>query len=219
MSEKNTPILTLEGFMELADVSRETAERLKTFAELIPKWQKRVNLVALSTMPDLWRRHFLDSAQLAQHIPPEENAPGPLLDLGSGAGFPGLVLAILGRPNIHLVERTAEKCLFLKEAARRTETQVSVHHCAIGDFPETDFARFLVARALAPLPRLLNYAAPILSKEGECFFLKGIKATEELTESQKKWKMTVKTYPSLSDPSGTLLKIGGLERRNEFPPE
>ena len=213
MTGKKQPPLSLDGFMELAHVSRETLELLKIYADLLAKWQKRINLVAPSTLPDLWRRHMLDSAQLSHYIPDQ---PGPLLDLGSGAGFPGLVLALLGRPNIHLVERNAEKCVFLGEVARLTETSVTIHHCSIENLQKENFARFITARAVAPLPKLLDLAAPLLAKKGECFFLKGKKARQELTESRKKWKMTVKTYPSLTDPSGTLLKIGGLGRRNDL---
>ena len=184
--------------------------------DLLTKWQKRINLVAASTMPDLWRRHMYDSAQLAGHIPPHSAAPGPLLDLGSGAGFPGLVLAILGRPQIHLVESNGQKSLFLAEVARQTDTEVRIHSRRIEDLPQNHFARFITARAVAPLPKLLGLAAPFLAEKGEMFFLKGKKARDELTDSQKKWKMSVKIHPSLSDPSGTILQIGGLGRQNDF---
>ena len=191
----------------MSPVSRETVARLQGYADLLTKWQSRINLVGASTLPDLWRRHILDSAQLARLLP-----GGPLLDLGSGAGFPGLVLAIL-RPGeaVHLVEADARKCAFLREAARVTGTTVEIHNLRI-----ERLARFtpsvVTARALAPLGKLLEMAEPFLGSATQCLFLKGRTGEDELTQASKDWKMTAERIPSLADPSGLIIHLREVQR-------
>ena len=156
------PALTSEAFREITGVSRETLARFESYAALLKKWNPRINLVAESTLADLWRRHFLDSAQLQALLPPApENRPLEIVDLGSGAGFPGLVLAILGAGTVTLLESDQRKTTFLREAARLTNTEIIVINQrieAISAIP----ADVVTARALAPLPRLLSLAAPFL---------------------------------------------------------
>lgn len=202
------PPLTPPEIAALLDVSRETLDRLHIYLDVLTKWQPRINLVGASTLRDPWRRHILDSAQLFPLLPPGTQT---LVDLGSGAGFPGLVLAILGVASVHLVESDHRKAAFLREAARLTTTPVTVHPQrleSLASFP----VDAVTARALAPLPRLLDLAAPFLCKGAVGLFLKGQSVDDELTESHKIWKMRVERLPSRSDPAGFVLRIGDLRR-------
>lgn len=195
--------LDAERFAAAADVSRETLERLKRFGDLLAKWNERVNLVGKSTMADPWRRHMLDSAQLFARLPPESRR---LVDLGSGAGFPGLVLAIMGVPDVHLIEANARKCAFLREAARMAEANVTIHDNRIESSPALA-ADVVTARALAPLPILLKYAEPHLMPNSVCLFLKGISVDKELTEIRKLWNIKENTYPSITNPDGVIVRL------------
>jgi 16S rRNA (guanine527-N7)-methyltransferase len=195
-----------EALFRGLDVSRETMARLRTYADLLVKWQKAVNLVAPSTIDDLWQRHMLDSAQLWPLLP---DATRCLVDLGSGAGFPGLVLAILGIPEVHLVESDAKKGTFLREVARVTEAKVTVHTVRIEKIGPIA-ADVVSARALAPLPKLLALAAPWLEKGAVGLFPKGESAAEELTEARRQWKMEVATIPSRTSPNGVILRVESL---------
>lgn len=193
------------------DVSRETLARLETYASLLVKWQAKINLVGPATLPDLWRRHFLDSAQLLPLLPP---APGVLVDLGSGAGFPGLVLAIMSEWRVHLVDSDQRKCAFLRQVALDTgvNTRVAIHAQrfeAVAGYK----AEIVTARACAPLAALLGYALPFLGENGRCLFLKGAQAEEELTAAEADWNMQVERRPSLTDPAGTIFVIEQLKRR------
>lgn len=202
--------LTPEAFAETTGVSRETLARLEVYAGLLSHWQWRINLIGRNTVPDLWRRHFLDSAQLYPLI---DDPAGPLLDLGSGAGFPGLVLAILGIGEVHLIESDNRKAAFLREAARRTRTDVTVHACRIEDGPRITPA-ILTARALAPLDRLLDLAEPYVTEKTPCLFLKGKAATDELTAATRAWHMNSRIIPSITDANGSILRLEGLRRVN-----
>lgn len=189
-------------------VSRETADRLAAYLALLDRWQRRINLVAASTLADPWRRHILDCGQLAALAPP---AARVWADLGSGAGLPGLVLAILGVAEMHLVESDQRKAAFLREAARVTGAPVTVHATRIEDaiLPALDV---VTARALAPLDRLLALAAPHLGKDVTAIFPKGRQAQRELTEARAHWHMTAETVPSLSDPQASVLVLRGVSR-------
>ena len=193
------------------DVSRETLSRLETYAALLVKWQAKINLVGPATLPDLWRRHFLDSAQLLPLLPP---APGTLVDLGSGAGFPGLVLALMTEWRVHLIDSDQRKCAFLRQVALETgaNTRVAIHARRFEDVPGYK-ADIVTARACAPLDALLGYALPFLGENGRCLFLKGAQAEEELTAAEANWNMQVTRRPSLTDPAGVILVIDHLEKR------
>ena len=199
---------TATDFAAAADVSRETIARLEIYADLLAKWNKRINLVGASTIPDLWYRHMLDSAQLHPYIPKDSRK---LIDFGSGAGFPGLVLAIMGVPDVHLVESNQRKCVFLREAARVTKTHVTIHCVRAESLPPrpTDV---VTARALSPLPILLEYAEPFLTPKTICLFPKGRGVNEELTNTQKIWNITFSLLSSMTDPQGTLLRLEAISR-------
>jgi 16S rRNA (guanine527-N7)-methyltransferase len=192
------------------NVSRETLARLKAFVDLLTDWNARHNLVSASSLADVWRRHILDSAQLAPLIPDEAQS---LVDLGSGAGFPGLVLAILlaERPAFRTVlyEATRKKCEFLQAAADRAGVQVEIRNGRIEDARREPF-NVVTARALAPLDKLFGYAHVFQGRQTLNLFLKGQSVGAELTLAHKSWRMKVDQRPSRSDPSGVILEIREL---------
>lgn len=203
--------MTAEAFARVADVSRETLDRLSVYAELLRRWQRRINLVGESTMADLWRRHMLDSVQLTKYIPDA----AVITDLGSGAGFPGLAIAIVLDRDVHLIESNGRKCAFLQEVARETGASAKVHHGRIQDI-EPWASRVITARALAPVTKLLDLAVPFLElvsgDDPFCLFLKGARVEEELTEAAKRWHMEIERYSSASGEAGTVLCIRGVSR-------
>jgi 16S rRNA (guanine527-N7)-methyltransferase len=201
-----------EAFQEAANVSRETLARLKLFVGLLEDWNQRHNLVSRHSLAEVWRRHVWDSAQLLDFIPPSAES---LVDLGSGAGFPGMVLALLLRDRLQghtvLYEATRKKCAFLEEAAKRIGVSVDVRHARIEDAPPESFD-VVAARACAPLPRLLLYASNFQGPNTRNLFLKGQNVGVELTETHKSWRMSAERHPSRSDPTGTILVIEELHR-------
>ena len=202
-----------EAFQSHTGVSRETLEQFEIYAELLTKWQRSINLVGPDTLPEMWWRHFYDSAQLWPHL----GATGPLIDLGSGAGFPGLVLALLGHDDVTLIESNGKKCAFLREVGRSAGMTVTVVQERIEAVTHLAQAQWVTSRALAPLDNLLSYAHPLLVPGGQCLFLKGRKGLAELTEAQKNWKMRVDTHPSQTDPEGVILSIGELDPHHDEP--
>ncbi len=197
-----------EDFRTRTGLGAEPMERLTVYADLLIRWQQRINLVGPNTIPDLWRRHMLDSWQLYPLLPPTAHR---LVDLGSGAGFPGLVLAILGAPDPHLIESDSRKAAFLREAARATGTEITVHTERIEKVSPLG-ADIVTARALAPLAKLLPWADRHLAPGGHCLFLKGAGAEDELTEAAKDWMMTCRRTRSITDPSGLILDLEEVRR-------
>ena len=198
-------------FAAKADVSRETLARLKAYADLLTDWSARHNLVAKSTLPDLWHRHIWDSAQLAPLLPPDTRT---LADLGSGAGCPGLVLAAM-RPDIAVTlhEATTKKCAFLQAAADRMGLHVTIENARMEELPRRPFD-VVTARACAPLPLLLEYAHSFVGPNSVCLFLKGQNVGSELTEATKYWKMEVSQVPSQTDPSAAIVTVRKLGSRH-----
>ncbi len=215
--------LSPKAFAEQCDVSRETLARLECYVGLLEKWTRAINLVSAESLSDVWRRHILDSAQLTDCLPRLSERPPTVLDLGSGAGLPGLVLAILGVGPVHLVEADGRKATFLREAARATKAAVTVHEARVESL-EPFPVDVVTARGLAPLDRLLDLAAPFLlsaHQHGDAppsptgLFLKGRNVEAELTEARKNWNMTVECMASISDPRGVVLRISGLSIKDE----
>ncbi|WP_409997749.1 16S rRNA (guanine(527)-N(7))-methyltransferase RsmG [Bradyrhizobium sp. SZCCHNRI3043] len=202
--------------LALTPVSRETEQRLDRYVALLLEWQAKTNLVAPSTLPHLWTRHIADSLQLLDLAPDARI----WIDLGSGGGFPGVVLAcaLADRPGaqIHLVERNAKKAAFLREAIRVTGAPGIVHLSEIGDIVEKWSGRVdcVTARALAPLHQLIGFAEPLVKKGAKALFLKGQDVEAELTESTKYWKIESKLHSSRTGGQGWIVAIDCIERQS-----
>jgi 16S rRNA (guanine527-N7)-methyltransferase len=197
-----------EDFVAETGVSRETLARFERYAALLIKWQRAINLVAPSTLKDIWRRHFLDSAQLISHMP----TTGPLIDLGSGAGFPGAVLALMGVADVHLIEADQRKCAFLRELNRELGLGMTIHEARIEAVTPWE-AHGLTSRALAPLSKLLELASGFIGPTTIGVFLKGEGASEELTEAAKAWKIAAECLRSRTSPTGVILRLTHMERK------
>lgn len=188
------------------DSSRDA--RLAAFTDLLLRWNQRVNLVARADETRIRERHIEDSLQLVTLIPGGTTRG---LDLGSGAGFPGLILAFATGIPFDLVEADRRKAAFLREAARVLEAPVKVHSCRI-EVATVSPALLVTARAVAPLRRLLGLAAPLLAPEGTCLFPKGEASDSELTAALAQWQMNVERIPSRIAPGGVILRITELHR-------
>ncbi|MDI3307004.1 MAG: 16S rRNA (guanine(527)-N(7))-methyltransferase RsmG [Acetobacteraceae bacterium] len=188
-------------------VSRETEARLREFLALLQRWNARINLVADRDEGSLWQRHVLDSLQLAPLLPPSD---GPIVDLGSGAGFPGLILALASNRPTHLIESDRRKAAFLIEAARTLGLPLVKIHPTRIEAVTLPPAAVVSARALAPLPDLLRHAHKLLAPGGIALFPKGRTAEQELTAAARGWNMRVERFPSRTDPASTILRISEI---------
>jgi 16S rRNA (guanine527-N7)-methyltransferase len=199
---------------ELVDVSRETFSRLDRLVALLVEWQTRHNLIAASTLPQIWTRHVADSLQLLPLAPTAKI----WADLGSGAGFPGLALAcaLADTPGalVHLVESTGKKAAFLTEAVRLTGVPAKVHCTRIENFVTMPIGSLdvVTARALAPLDKLLGLAEPLLTKGAQALLLKGQDVGAELTMASKYWNIEASLVPSKTSPDGRIVVVSGLQR-------
>lgn len=200
------------------DLTTKTRQRLETYAGLLIRWQRAVNLVAPNTLPDIWHRHFADSLQLARLISSQN---GVLADLGSGAGFPGLVLAAhfhdRGGPRVILVESDQRKAAFLREAARSMEISVEILSTRIESDANLAVLRcvdFVTARALAPLPRLFSFVSPFLAPSAVGVFLKGRNAAREIEEALETWSFALETYPSMTEDEASILMVRAIRPRS-----
>jgi len=202
--------------LALAPVSRETLARLEAYVDLLLQWQAITNLVAPSTLPALWTRHIADSLQLLDLAPNAQT----FADLGSGGGFPGIVLAcaLAERPGarIDLVERNAKKAAFLREALRITGAAGEVHHRDIVDYVDSRTAPVdcVTARALAPLHQLLGFAEPLVRNGAKALFLKGQDVESELTEATKYWTIESALHRSRTGGDGCVVEVSGIVRRS-----
>jgi len=205
-----------DSALTLVPVSRETLDRLDRFVDLLLTWQRRINLIAPSTAAHLWTRHIADSLQLLS-LEPQARV---WVDLGSGGGFPGLVVAcaLAETPGaqVHLVEANAKKVAFLRAAARVTGAPVSVHGGRIEGFLKNPpkVVDVVTARALAPLPELLGYAHPLLKRGARGVFPKGQDVDAELTEAAKYWKIQLSLALSRTDPKARIVVVRGLEPKS-----
>ena len=197
-----------ESFTAQVDVSRETLDMLKRYAGLLRQWNSKINLVSPRTLDSLWSRHFLDSAQLLACAP----SAGHWVDLGSGGGFPGAVVAILSGSNQRttLIESDQRKATFLRAVARKTVPFTVISDRIEEAVPQN--ADVVSARALAPLPVLLDYVSRHLSPSGIAVLPKGRKADDELREALEHWRFDCETYPSKTDPDAVILTLGEIKR-------
>jgi 16S rRNA (guanine527-N7)-methyltransferase len=203
--------------LALTPVSRETEARLDRYVDLLREWQAKTNLVAPSTLPTLWTRHISDSLQLLTLAPTAKI----WADLGSGGGFPGVVLACAlagaSGAKIHLVERNAKKAAFLREALRVTNSPGTVHPADIGDSVDriTGPVDCVTARAVAPLHQLIGFAEPLVRQGAKALFLKGRDVEAELTEATKYWNITPRLHSSRTGGHGWIVELDRIERRNQ----
>ena len=197
------------------DVSRETRERLEIYETLLRQRQRRTNLVSAASLPALWTRHFLDSAQLAPLL--TDDPAGHTVDVGSGAGFPGMVLAILDNSRrVSLVEANGKRCAFLRDVADATGTRVSVIEGRL-EAPDVRSALApagtIVARACAPLVDLLGLVFPVLDSHTYCIFPKGRRYRSELETARRRWDFGADIVPSQTAAEARILRISDVERR------
>ena len=195
-----------EVFLEHVDVSRETIEKLEIYANLLLRWQFKINLISTNSLKQAWHRHFLDSAQIFSILP---NKATSAIDVGTGAGFPGLVLSIMGFENVQLVEQNKKKCAFLYEVIRETEATASVHPCKIEKLPIKDYD-VVLARAFMALDGLLKVVSPFFGKDTLGIFPKGLKVNQELTAASKNWKMKTAIKQSITSPDGKIVLVKDL---------
>jgi 16S rRNA (guanine527-N7)-methyltransferase len=201
--------------LKLTPVSRETESRLDRYLDLLRTWQAKTNLVSPSTLPHLWTRHVSDSLQLLTLAPSAKS----WVDLGSGGGFPGVVLACaLAETSdaiVHLVERNAKKAAFLREALRVTSAPGVVHLNDIGDIVDriAEPVDCVTARAVAPLNRLIGFAELMVGRGARAFFLKGQDVEAELTEATKCWSIMPRLHASLTGGQGWIVELDRIERR------
>jgi 16S rRNA (guanine527-N7)-methyltransferase len=201
--------------LALIPVSRETEARLDRYLALLREWQARTNLVASSTLPHLWTRHVADSLQLLALAPSAK----VWADLGSGGGFPGVVLAcaLAETPGalVHLIERNGKKAAFLREALRVTGARGLVHVEGIEDSVDRLPAPIdcVTARALAPLNQLIGFAEPLVRKGAKALFPKGQDVEVELTEATKYWNIKPNLHSSLTGGQGWIVELDRIERR------
>ncbi|MDO9487592.1 MAG: 16S rRNA (guanine(527)-N(7))-methyltransferase RsmG [Sphingomonadaceae bacterium] len=201
-----------EAFAAEFAVSRETLDKLERYGALLAEWQQRMNLVGASTLPDVWQRHFRDSAQLASLAPPLGHKP-VWLDIGAGGGFPGLVLATLGAGEIHLVESIAKKCRFLQAVVDELQlAEAVVHHARIEAV--TRFrADVITARACANLAQLFDWGLRFAASSTVWLLPKGAAVDDELAAARKGWIFDAELVPSRTDERGRIVVARGVKRR------
>jgi 16S rRNA (guanine527-N7)-methyltransferase len=218
LKQTGSPILPSDkaAALALTPVSRETEARLDRYVDLLLEWQAKTNLVAPSTLPNLWTRHISDSLQLLTLAPSAKI----WADLGSGGGFPGVVLACALAETqgamIHLVERNAKKAAFLREALRVGNAPGSVHLADIGDSVDRIDGKIdcVTARAVAPLHQLIGFAQPFVGRGAKALFLKGQDVEAELTEATKYWTISPHLHSSCTGGHGWIVELDHIERRN-----
>jgi 16S rRNA (guanine527-N7)-methyltransferase len=202
--------------LALTPVSRETEMRLDRYVDLLLQWQSKTNLIAASTLRNLWTRHIADSLQLLTIAPSAKR----WIDFGSGGGFPGVVLACalseVSGAMVHLVERNAKKAAFLREALRVTGAPGQVILADIGDSVDSFAGEVdcVTARAVAPLHQLIGYAEPLVQRGAKALFLKGQDVDAELTEATKYWKITPQLHSSRTGGHGWIVELDHIERQN-----
>jgi 16S rRNA (guanine527-N7)-methyltransferase len=190
-------------------VSRETLGKLAAYVELLKKWNARINLIGQNSEGAIWHRHLLDSAQLAPLIPATARV---IADLGSGAGVPGLILSVLNTSaQFHLIEADRRKAAFLREAIRVMQSTAIVHESRVEEV-ELPAPDVVIARAFAPLDKMLELAEKLISIHTLCLFPKGTQVEQELTEARLRWKMQLRQVPSRTDPGGRILVLTEVAR-------
>src|ERR1700733_1595743 len=194
--------------MDNASVPQDASPALQHYVELLRRWNRSINLVSARDIPVLWTRHIADSLQLGTLW---SKLPDRAIDLGSGGGFPGLVLAIQFGLHVDLIEQDLAKAAFLREAARVTQAPVTVVATKIEN-AVVPRAPLVTARGLAPLARLLGYAENLLTPDGECLFLKSRGVEAEIAEAARTWTMRIEQIPSRTNSEGVVVRVSDIAR-------
>ena len=202
---------TPQDFQNITNVSRETLDKLTLYGELLAKWQASINLVSKNTLNAMWQRHFLDSAQLAPLIHEFGSDRAICVDMGAGAGFPGLVLAAMGAGHWTLVESDTRKCVFLNEVVRQCEISATIRNERVEGITDLQ-ADIVTGRAFASLDQLLAYAAGVSKPAATHIYPKGQRADEELAIARQTWRFDVEERDSMTDDNGKILIIQGVAR-------
>ena len=192
--------------------SKEIKEKLNIYSIILKDWQKKVNLVSNSTIENMWERHFLDSAQLYSLLPKQEKG-SVVYDVGTGAGFPGMVLAIMGRKDIVLCESSKKKSVFLEEVKKQTHTKVIIDNIRAELLPHNT-ANSVIARAVKPLEGLLKIAEPLINRKGLCIFPKGVNWKKELSIAEKFFYIEYDLVKSITSNESFIFVIKRIERKN-----
>ncbi|MFZ4762014.1 MAG: 16S rRNA (guanine(527)-N(7))-methyltransferase RsmG [Alphaproteobacteria bacterium] len=198
--------MSKEVFLQRHDVSRETLSKLEIYEKLLLQWQSRINLVATSTLDDVWGRHFGDSAQIYPLLKDADT----LADIGSGAGFPGMVLAIMGIKSTSLIEVDQKKAAFLQQIAVETATPVTIISQRVENYQPKEKFSVVTSRACAPLHKLCAYVFQLLRDDGQAILLKGKGLEGEMQEAEQQWQMKKSVRPSQSHPEGQIIIISHL---------
>lgn len=213
MTAASLPPEAAQAELVRLNVSRESLPRLSAYVGLLLEWQEKINLIGPTTAPLVWERHVLDSLQLL----PLLQRPGSIADLGSGAGLPGVVIAIATGRHVRLYESNQKKAAFLREATRVTGSNCTIHCMRLEQLAmqmPQPIPTYVTARALAPLPRLITWASPLLLAGATGLFHKGQDLDSELTEATKYWKMKVIRHPNATDSRGAIVELTGLSHAN-----
>ena len=198
-----SPESTQKDVCAYLNVSRETEAKLEIYVKLLEKWQKRINMVSSKTLPFIWQRHILDCAQLTAHLPTRTER---IMDIGAGAGLPGVILAILTKCEVHLVESDTKKVAFMHTALTETNVQATIHHARIEELPHLNID-VITARALAPLIKLVQLTE-IQDHPGLSYlFLKGKGVNQELTELLASSTLSAVSYPSITEQDASIIHL------------
>lgn len=203
-----TEIFCYDDFIKFIDVPRETFSRLQDYVNLLKKWQERINLISDSTVLDIWKRHIIDSGQLMKYLSVSDG----VIDIGSGAGFPGLVLAILGIKSVTLIESDSRKVAFLKEAARVVGVKISIVCDRVENVALNGFD-VITARGFAPIKDILYIVGSLLKTGHKLILLKGKDCLSEIENARQNWSFDYTNYPSITDKSGVITVITNPKKR------
>ena len=199
--------------MQSKNVSRETFEKIEFFKNELLKWNKKINLISQGDEININTRHIDDSLQLAGYI---DDLNCKIIDFGSGAGFPGLILSIIGYKNVTLVESDSKKCIFLEEIKQKLMLNTVILHKRIEDVDSNASYDIITARALSSISKLLEYSEKFLHNNIRLLFLKGKNIDQEINEAQINWSFSYKKHRSLIEETGFVIEIDGIRKKNEL---
>lgn len=208
MQLESQKISALEQIEFFHKISAEQKEALENFVSLLLQQNDKFNFIGKSTVENVWHRHILDSAQILRFI---ENKNLKFADFGTGAGFPGMVLSILGLREIHLVEKAFRKTEFLRQAKLFSQNRIFIHQSKLEELPKIEFD-CIVSRALAPLDKLLGYGQKFLKKDGYCLFLKGKNLQQEIALAKKSFHFEYELHPSLTSDESNIIKLSQISK-------